>query len=290
MSIRNHHVLYAMFKEEQNRNIFWKYLGRPVCYIFGIPIAMALIYLYLVPFTNVIGQALFADYKCPVETGIWQVCGQKWVTENSFNPDGSDVGVGFLVFLLIQGTIGFFLLSLYMFGHSRKKGYVKQFRCFDFWCSCFDNHMADEDNWHQVTDDQTYLNDRYCKAGPCLFYNASWIFAFSIILSTIMIGIWFGRYIAVHSISQCIPYVDTKIGMYGCVSNTNGAYVGGKDCINCAGTGFGILGMPLLIAEVLVIVIYYFIKNCRTLFIEEKIKLEREKKQEISENYDMPSL
>jgi hypothetical protein len=99
------------------------------------------------------------------------------------------------------------------------------------------------------------------------------MFAIATLVTTIIVGTWFGRYIAVNTNTVCAQYQNTKIGLYGCVSNVNQQYVGGQDCMNCAGLGFAILGLPLLIAELLAICIFICIKKCRILYREAKEQL-----------------
>lgn len=242
--------------------------------MFAVAAVLAATYLYLVPFTNIVGEALFADYRCYPGTSVWGVCGRLTYNPDRgyyyFDPNGGDVAAGFFVFVLVQVTVGFALLATVLQLHSRRVGYIKTYNWFNFWCSCSE---PDQD-WVGTRRDQlvgcgnregSFIcgdDDTCClyRSGPCMAYNSLWLFAFSIFVSTIIIGTWAGRAIAVRSVQQCIPYANTQIGLYGCV--LNGSYVGGQECNNCAGIGFGILGVPLFVAELIVLLCFICCKRC----------------------------
>ncbi|GAG57756.1 unnamed protein product, partial [marine sediment metagenome] len=190
-------------READGCSIFWKYLLMPIYYVILAMVIIGLLYLYAVPFTNVVGQALFADFKCPDDSGIWQICGRSrqdgYGSDSTFHFDhnGDNAVVGFLVFLIIQSTIGLFILAIIMFICSRMKGYVKKYK--------FDDILRDSlvkgDNWIKVTYNQDYVCCGYlskCRAyGPSFYYGSVSCFIFSIVIFTVVIGVYCGRAIAV---------------------------------------------------------------------------------------------
>lgn len=275
-------------------NICWKYLVMPIWYVAFTLIMIGLLYLYAVPFTNIVGQALFADFKCPEDSGVWQVCGRMrqdglgFDSTYHFDPDGSLAPAGFLVFMIIQSTVGFLLLASILAINSRRKGYIK--RCdYSDCCLSFIGglYYLSDDNWTEVTEEQDYTCygglSRYRRGGQCMYYNFTWLFITSIIVSTIVIGTYGGRAIAVNQIAQCMPFHNTSIGLYGCVSDQDGSYVGGKGCTDCAGVGFGILGIPLLIMEVIMVGIYFFVKGWCRLCREAKDDIQIDNRRDVDE-------
>jgi len=285
MAVSCFSVLWAMISKPRSDNIFWLYILRPILVILLIAIAGGAAYLYLVPFTNIVGVGLFADYTCPTSTGVWQVCGRMNSFSTQFDPNGTNVIVGFFVFLIIQATVGLYITSIILYSCSRRKGYVTKFS----WKNCFKSYFQyinpDRiDDWVQTDHDQLYKCGSYnCACGPYMYYTFVICVSIATFLTTIFVGIWVGRYIAVQSVSSCTQYKDTRIGLLGCVSNANGQYVGGQDCKNCAGIGFAILALPLLIIEILTILIHLFIKKCRNIYKDTKDRLEKENQAELQE-------
>jgi len=267
-------VLWSIISKPRAENILWIYILRPIFWVLLVASLAAATYLYLVPFTNVVGMGLFADYTCPATTGVWQVCGRLAVA-GRFDPNGTVVIVGFFVFLIILSTIGMYIFGIICYIFSRRKGYVKRFTWGNFcdaYCCCESANYIDE--WVQTdTVHQEYECLECCGSGPYLYFTSTIMFAIATFMSTIIVGIWFGRYIAVNTNTYCSQYQNTKIGLYGCVSNVNQQYVGGQDCMNCAGLGFAILGIPLLIAELLAISMFICLKKCRVMYREAKNRL-----------------
>ena len=290
MSVSNWEVTKAICCKPRDNNICWNYVVYPVFWTFVALISLGILYLYLVPFTNVVGHALFADYTCPPETGVWQVCGRIKAFKKQFDHSEDDVSVGFMVFLIIQITIGCFIIACLLAIFSRRKGRVRYFDSESFFCTwSWSNN--DANNWIPVDDvDQSCYCDSTLANGSCLYYHAVWFFAIPIFFTTMIVGIYGGRFIAVNNLPQCTPYSDTRIGLYGCVSNTNGSYVGGKACTDCAGYGFLILCIPLFIVELLIITFYVCIKRCRTRFREIKERLGAEKTREFERRQQNQSL
>lgn len=276
MAVSCFSVLKEMISKPKNDNIFWIYILRPFLIIMCILILSAIAYLYLVPFTNIIGMQLFADYKCPTDTGVWQVCGRMNYKSDAFDVNGSNVVAGFFVFLIIQATVGLAIISVILYPCSRRKGYVRKFT-FDGCCGSYMYCELPHQNndWVMTDHDQSYGYGCECQSGPYMYYTSVLCLTITIFLTTIFVGIWVGRYIAVQTVSSCIPYKNTNIGLLGCV-NAAGQYVGGQTCNNCAGIGFGILALPVLILEILLVCFYFFIKKCRNTYLETKNKLETE--------------
>jgi len=150
----------------------------------------------------------------------------------------------------------------------------------DFWCTYNNN---DYDNWinrNGVEQDTCCYTCCYTfENGQCLYYHALWFFGTGLILSTLIFGIYVGRLIAVNTLSRCKPFVDTNIGLHGCVSNVDGTYIGGKACTDCGGYGFLILAIPLFILEMLIVAFYVCIKRCRIRFRDMKSELEIEQRE-----------
>ncbi len=260
-------VLKAMLTRSREENIFWTYILRPIIYILLCIIIFGLLYLYCVPLTNIVGMGLFADYKCPTNSGVWGACG--YTNGNTFDPNGSIVIVGFFVFLITLSTVGLYILGTSLYISSRRKGYVKKFH-WDTCCSSYCCELPERNiDWIKTDNDQNYdCCGGSCPSGPYQYYTATICFAIATFISTIFIGTWVGRYIAVNSVSYCLPYQNTRIGLYGCVStlvNTT-TYVGGQNCNNCAGMGFAILGIPLFAIELLSISIFICLKKCKILY------------------------
>lgn len=277
MSVSCFTVLWQIVSKPKNENIFWLYILRPLLWFLVSVVAGAATYLYLVPLTNIVGMGLFADYTCP-NTGVWQVCGRE--TNGQFDPNGQDVAVGFFVFLIVLSTVGLYIVGTIFYICSRRKGYVKRFAwsdcCNVYWC-CEGPRGTEE--W-VVTDDTPSFTD--CDgseyfAGPYLYFTSTILFAIATFMTTIIVGIWVGRFVAVNTNTPCLPYQNTRIGLYGCV-NSNGQYVGGQDCKNCAGLGFAILGLPLFIVEFFAISIFICMKKCRTQYkaTKERLRLEQD--------------
>ncbi|AYV77177.1 MAG: hypothetical protein Barrevirus17_3 [Barrevirus sp.] len=264
-------VLRKIITQPLTDNIIWYYIIKPILYFLVFVISCGLIYLYLVPFTNIVGQALFADFTCPNSTGVWQTCGKTVFLSNQFDPNADQIGVGFFVFLIIQSTIGLFLLSILLYYCSRRKGYMKRFT----WSDCIPAYFCygkpkDMDEWI-ITDPNAN------QLGPHQYFQFTILLFFSILVTTIVFGICIGRLIAVNSISQCLSYKNTRIGLFGCVSNANGQYVGGQTCNSCTGIGFGILGIPLLILEIIAVLIYYCLKKCYRSFKDTEAEIRRQR-------------
>jgi hypothetical protein len=107
--------------------------------MFAVAAVLAATYLYLVPFTNIVGEALFADYRCYPGTSVWGVCGRLTYNRDRsyyFDPNGGDVAAGFFVWVLVQVTVGFALLATVLQLHSRRVGYINTYKCDDFCGSC----------------------------------------------------------------------------------------------------------------------------------------------------------
>ena len=180
-----------------------------------------------------------------------------------FDLNGDIAIVGFLVFLIIQSTIGLFILASVFAICSRRKGYVKRYSCYDCWMP--GPSIIDNGNWVKVTDDQNYVccgGLSKCRSyGPTFYYSSMLLFMISIVFTTVVVGVYGGRAIAVNNMEQCMPYRNTSIGLLGCVDHQSGSYVGDRDCTNCAGVGFGILGFSLFAIELIVVAIYFFSKG-----------------------------
>ncbi|AYV77178.1 MAG: hypothetical protein Barrevirus17_4 [Barrevirus sp.] len=272
-------IMRHMITRPRNENIFWIYFLKPV--IFGVLalIGLCLAYLYCVPLTNIVGQGLFADFKCPPNTGVWGACGYTLIG-GGFDISGDNIGVGFFVWLLIQSTVGLYIVSIILYFSSRRKGYVRKWTLDDCLGSylCFNSpDLIDE--WVSTNVNQKYNCCTYkCEAGPYLYYTFTICFTIATIMTTIIVGTWLGRYGAINGIEQCLPYKDTQIGLYGCFSSNN-TYVGGQTCQNCAGFGFLIVGVPLLLVELFSICLFLCIKKCRVLYREFSIELERDENE-----------
>ena len=241
-------VLSTMCCQPRATNVFWKYFLKPVIAVFCAILVAGALYLYLVPFTNIIGQWLFADFRCYPASNVWGVCGRV-NSRHDFDVNGGDVVVDFFVFLIIQSSVGFILLGSYLGLASLRHGRLVGFDCELFCCSCcFTSREIDATpEWRQA---QAIDYDEKPK-GPCMATHGIWFSVVGILFATLFVGIWGGRAIAVHTVPQCMPFVDTQIGLYGCVSNVDGTYVGDRACTDCAGVGFGILAIPLYVAEIL---------------------------------------
>jgi hypothetical protein len=285
MAVSCFSVLWAMMSKPKSENIFWIYILRPISVIILAAIASGATYLYLVPFTNIVGTGLFADYTCPASTGVWQVCGRMDTLSTKFDSNGTNVAAGFFVFLIIQATVGLYIASIILYACSRRKGYIRKFT----WKNCRNSYFCWEspdnnDDWIQTDKDQLYkCGSYYCGCGPYVYYTFTICLSIATFLTTIFIGVWVGRYIAVQTVPSCTAYKNTRIGLLGCVSNANGQYVGGQDCNNCAGIGFAILALPILIVEILVIFFYLFVKRCCSIYKETKDRLERENQEQLQE-------
>jgi hypothetical protein len=268
-------ILKRIIFEPLSTNIIWLYILKPILYTLIFLAFLASMYLYLVPFTNIVGIGLFADYTCPNTTGVWQTCGRTDFITGNFSPNGNTIAVGFFVFIIIQSTIGLFLLSILCYSRSLRKGYIKRFN----WSDCVSSYFCckrpeDLDEW-TITNTELESQSADINRGPYLYFNFTISLFFSILVSTIFVGIYVGRYIAVNRVGQCIPYRDSRIGLYGCVSNSDGKYVGGQNCMNCAGIGFGILGIPLLVLEIMAVLFYYCMKRCYISYKETEEILNR---------------
>lgn len=264
------------------------------------------LYLYIVPFTNVIGMQLFADYRCTDSTGVWGVCGRS--DNDVFDPNGTNVRVGFFVFIIIQITVGFIILASFLNGCSRRKGRIVKYHCVDLWCHTCTNIVDDDPSqeyWERSTQRQDYClddccqfwqcfccidtdyQDEYCPMGPCLAYAAIWLYGFATLVVTIFVGVWGGRAIAVRVLPQCQPFIDTSIGLYGCISNSNFSTITDPSCVPCAGYGFGILGVPLLVFEIIGVILWLSFISCRRKYIATKAAILRER-QAAAEAIEVP--
>ena len=104
-------ILSEIIRRPKNENLIWIYFLRPISYILTVIALLGLTYLYLVPFTNLVGMGLFADYNCPTNSGVWGHC--------------DPVGLGVFAFTIIQATLGLWILGFIFYGCSRRKGYIK---------------------------------------------------------------------------------------------------------------------------------------------------------------------
>lgn len=285
-------VTKTMCMQSSDSNVFWLYFLRPVLIAIAICVALGVVYLYIVPFTNIVGQAMFADYKCYPNTGVWGVCGRITISD-VFDSNGSIVAVGFLVFLVIQVTVTMALISLFLFCASRRRGRFNTITSESLWCSHNVYRLKEwrEDGygswkWNDSEFGRRLEIDQYddncCCAPQKWCISGIWVGLTSIFFSTVIVGIYVGRVLAVSSVPQCMPFSNTRIGLYGCV-DALGAYVGGDACTACAGVGFGILVIPLFTAEVVVVLVYYAVKSCRRNYISTRKRLEEERDKEFVE-------
>lgn len=252
-------VFMEIIRRPRNENLLWIYFLRPLVYILGFVVLIGLVYLYTVPFTNVVGMGLFGDFTCP--NGVWIHC----------NP----VDIGLFAFLIIQATLGLWILAFVFYGLSRRKGYIKKWRWRDCCRSayCY-GHPSSIKEWTK-----TDPNDRYnflcfnCAAGPFLYVNSTILFFVAAIATATLIGIYGGHQIAINTIPKCMQYVNTTLGVHGCMEN--GGYVD-NGCKSCTGLGFAILGIPLYLTIFISIYFYIVIKKCRAMYneIKEEIQLE----------------
>lgn len=281
-----------MLLKPKNENILWIYFLRPILFVLISLIILAALYLYLVPLTNIVGMGLFADYICPTSSGVWGICGR--ISKNlrtgvyKFDPNGDDIAVGFFVFLLTLVTCGLYILGTILYISSRNKGYVKKFDhklCFNVYCGCGDTYTNYDELYNNVWH-PTNKNKFCCgyESGLYMYYTSMVCFTIATFVSSIMLSVWVGRYISIISIPQCMPYINTRIGLYGCVSSLNttfGQYVGGQNCNDCAGIGFAILWPPLLGIILLSIFILKCVKKCKENYNIIKLDLEKESRKNI---------
>jgi hypothetical protein len=240
----------------RHENIFWSAL-KPLLWCMAAVTALGALYLWCVPLTNVMGQVLFADFKCYAGDSIWGVCGKTYDLRGRFDPNGTGVVVGFLVFLMIQSSMGALVIATTLYMSSRYYG-----RLYDYpqrmngeicCASCFSD--AEDRSWYWIprdlSVDSSVDNEDATWCGAYLQINSIGFAIFGIFCLTIYIGVWGGRAIAMQVHHTCIPYKATQLGFYGCV-DAAGAYVGGDTCRNCAGIGFAILGLPLFFLHLLI--------------------------------------
>ena len=286
MSVSCCHVLKEM-------GAFQK-IARVFLVTMAILVSMAAFYLYIIPFTNIVGFLLFGDYKCASE-GVWGACTAKTpgAAPNKWEP----AGVGFLVFLMIQTSLGAILLAIVMKIIGSYYGYFAYFPDFqERCCVCRDGlcEIGGGCNRDYEYDEQPGAYARYpfpsswvkrrpsphlfCsngRVGSCLTIYSSGTFIFGLFFSTLYIGIWGGRAIAVQVVPACLPFKNSQIGVYGCVEN--GAYVGGELCkTHCTGVGFAILGLPLFALHLIIPLIMWGIWNFVHSFRETRDVLARE--------------
>lgn len=270
-----------------DKNKVWKWLWRPLIIFFASCVALGLLYLYLVPFTNVVGKALFADYKCYPDENVWGVCGRINCTKDAqeyFDPNGKNVSVGFLVFLIIQVTVGCLITGITLLSCSRRFGFFQKLSWEYVCCACCqcgyyypgrrENGEASYGGWEP---EDNYDINRSIKIGRCLALNSIWVLFMSTLSTLAIIGVWGGRAIAVLSVEQCKPFIGTRIGLYGCVDDATGAYVGGMECRNCAAVGFGILGVPLLCAATIVTILYFAIPRVVRYYRRQRAELQAQR-------------
>lgn len=237
---------------------------KPLLVVATILAALASVYLYLVPFTNVIGMRLFADYKCADGGGVWSICGR-------VTPGSPDVAFAFLVFLIVQSTVGITVLGLLLYGCSRRNGHLTKFSAACFCC------MREDDVTDEWVYDGGYIRGQAfcydcspcgcgscspCACGACLAYGGISMMVAGVVISTIFAGSWIGRAVAVKTIGVCIPYANTLIGVRGCVDVATNSYLNSVDCNNCVGIGFGLVALPALIVEVVLVALVGAVKAC----------------------------
>lgn len=279
---------HILTKRPLKSNVIWY----PVVVLLTWVLVLGSLYLYLVPFTNLVGQALFADFHCHPYGNVWGVCGITNVETGRYYPDDGDVSAGFLVFIINLITVGFLLVGVALLARSRQFGYFKTHRCLDICGTCYKgpDHFNGQMHpyldytrsvWVKTRTDQVVCHSNLCcddiQAGPCMSMFSDWALAISVISISCIVGIWGGRAIAVSTVDVCLPYADTLIGLYGCVDTRTGHYVGEPTCDRCAAIGFVILGCPLLFLAFLVMIIHHRCGKVKNYFDTQKRELQVER-------------
>lgn len=253
-------------------SVFWKYVARP-CIVVLVTLGVG--YLYVVPVTNLAGMQMFGDFKCHQPTGIWGACGNQ-NNHGDWDANGSDVGVGFFVFLLVQITVGFIILGVYLICSSRSYGRLRKFHLSDMCSAC----CYRDENFVLASGKETKRHRHELECGSCLVHCGIAFLVVGAVVSTLIVGMWGGRAIAVRSVDQCKPFINTTIGLYGCVSSATGKYVGADACTACIGVGFGILAVPLLAVEVVLLLSLCACSACRAAFHDTHQQMVQDKERQ----------
>lgn len=241
-------------------HVAWRRRACGMCKMCVFPIVFTIfvlggVYLFAFPITNVAGWFLFADYHCSY--GLWGPC---------------DVPTSLFTFLIVTTTLGFFIAGTVCILRSRSLGKLRSFSLRDFCCCYLQDDFRAHRAHHYADVQQGY---DWLHHGVVLLMVGTFI-------STVLVGVWVGRLVAVHTVRGCAPFVNASIGFSGCVQN--GVYVGGRACTDCTGYGFAIVGVPLLVLEASIMVGSCMWRACRDEFERTKKELEQQVVQKCNED------